>query len=928
MTFPATPLDLRTELLLGGTWTDVTAYVDHGTSHLTITRGHPDESTTTAPSGTQVTLFNGDARFSARNPTGPYYGLLGRNVPMRVSVPEGASYLRSDLDQSSYASTPDSAGLSITGDTEIQIDLTLSSWRQPTVLASKFGNGGAFSWLLLLQASGNVELYWSADGSAFLQNRAASTAAIPNPPGGTALRRCAVKVTYAAASATVSFYTAPDITSSWTALGSPVAVAGGATSIFDSTAPVILGGVLTTYPLGAFTGYQGKIHGFKLLSGIGGTTKASPDFTSQAPGATSFSDAQSNVWTLGGTAEISNRRYRLHGECSAFPQRWGPAGKDPKADVTAAGLLRRLGQGSSPLNSTMYRATVRLAGTSAQCAYWPGEDGAGSTQLASGLGGPAMPFTGSPTLASSSAFACSNPLPVLNGSQWAGTVPAYTGGTVNLLRFLISVPTAGDVNNGVIARMTTAGTVRTLDLVYTTASGGSLTTNAYDLNHALLGTGTSAGWNLNGVPMILELSLNASGGNVAGGVLGALPGSSTVSTGSGTGAFAGTIGNVLNVYINPGGLLTGTAIGHVSVQPVYDNLNFAGVATGPVSALSAYAGETAGTRFARLCAEEGITFRGIGYLADTAVMGAQTAQHLTNLLQECADADRGQIIEPRQCLGLGYRTRVSMQNQAPAVTLAYTQLANELLPTEDDQFIFNDITVTNTDGSFAEQVLATGALSVQAPPAGVGRYDTSTQVNLNSDGDLASTAGWAVHMATVNEPRYPAINVDLATSAVASLFNDLQEFDLGDRIVITGTPAWLPPGGIDELLQGVTENIYMKIFSEAWACVPSSPWNAAVAGDAVFGHADTDGSTVHANITSGATSMQVDTTNAASPLWTTNAADFPFDINVAGERMTVTNISGSSSPQTFTITRSVNGVAKAQTAGTDVRLFFPAIVSL
>jgi hypothetical protein len=74
--------------------------------------------------------------------------------------------------------------------------------------------------------------------------------------------------------------------------------------------------------------------------------------------------------------------------------------------------------------------------------------------------------------------------------------------------------------------------------------------------------------------------------------------------------------------------------------------------------------------------------------------------------------------------------------------------------------------------------------------------------------------------------------------------------------------------------------------------------------------------------------MQVDTTNAASPLWTTNAADFPFDINVAGERMTVTNISGSSSPQTFTITRSVNGVAKAQTAGTDVRLFFPAIVSL
>ena len=44
--------------------------------------------------------------------------------------------------------------------------------------------------------------------------------------------------------------------------------------------------------------------------------------------------------------------------------------------------------------------------------------------------------------------------------------------------------------------------------------------------------------------------------------------------------------------------------------------------------------------------------------------------------------------------------------------------------------------------------------------------------------------------------------------------------------------------------------------------------------------------------------------------------------------MTVTNITGSSSPQTFTVIRSVNGVAKAQTAGTDVRLWQPMILSM
>ena len=55
----------------------------------------------------------------------------------------------------------------------------------------------------------------------------------------------------------------------------------------------------------------------------------------------------------------------------------------------------------------------------------------------------------------------------------------------------------------------------------------------------------------------------------------------------------------------------------------------------------------------------------------------------------------------------------------------------------------------------------------------------------------------------------------------------------------------------------------------------------------------------------------------AGNLWITTAgfpSMFPFDINVAGERITVTAITGSSTPQTFTVTRAVNGVSKAQAA--------------
>ena len=98
--------------------------------------------------------------------------------------------------------------------------------------------------------------------------------------------------------------------------------------------------------------------------------------------------------------------------------------------------------------------------------------------------------------------------------------------------------------------------------------------------------------------------------------------------------------------------------------------------------------------------------------------------------------------------------------------------------------------------------------------------------------------------------------------------------------------------------------------------------------DVSYGRADTDGSTLHANASSGATSITVDTTDATTPLWTTAAADFPLDIAIGGERITVTNITGSSSPQTFTCTRAVNGVTKAHTAGDDVRLWFPPVWGL
>lgn len=93
--------------------------------------------------------------------------------------------------------------------------------------------------------------------------------------------------------------------------------------------------------------------------------------------------------------------------------------------------------------------------------------------------------------------------------------------------------------------------------------------------------------------------------------------------------------------------------------------------------------------------------------------------------------------------------------------------------------------------------------------------------------------------------------------------------------------------------------------------------------------ADTDASELAAGIDADDTSLSVAVTDG--PLWVTSATfpqEFPFTVRVGGEDMTVTAVTGTTSPQTFTVTRSVNGVVKAHTAGDDLRLAVPAITAL
>ncbi|MFD5814422.1 hypothetical protein [Streptomyces sp. NPDC127038] len=79
------------ELWVSGAWVDITGYtlVRDDSGNISLSRGIRDEGSQTEAGTCSLQLDNRDGRFSPRNPMGPYFGAIGRNTPVRVSVPDG-----------------------------------------------------------------------------------------------------------------------------------------------------------------------------------------------------------------------------------------------------------------------------------------------------------------------------------------------------------------------------------------------------------------------------------------------------------------------------------------------------------------------------------------------------------------------------------------------------------------------------------------------------------------------------------------------------------------------------------------------------------------------------------------------------------------------------------------------------------------------
>ncbi|MFI6860192.1 hypothetical protein ACIBKZ_09800 [Streptomyces sp. NPDC050421] len=876
--FPEQPLGLRGELQIGGSWVDVTRHI-YTRDPVRTVAGMSAQGTGVDPSSLALTLNNRDGLYSPRNPLSPYFGQLGRNTPIRITVPGVETHLGLGPGSGAVARTP-STGLP-TGDLDLRIEATADAWSTPGKtyeLISRWQQSGAQqSFIFVLSPSGYAGLWWSPDGISL-------RSAFGEPLGLIAGERAALRVTLdvndGAGGAAVTFYRASSIAGPWQQVGSPV-VSAGTTSLYASSAPLEVGDV----PVDAFSQMPGAVHAVEVRNGINGTAVVRADFSTATPDAATFTDITARVWTVAGDAAFTDRAALFCGEIASWPSRWAASGRDVWVPIEAAGVLRRMQQGRKALSSTLRRRIP----SGKPVAYWPLEDGDTATQAYSPIPGVQPLRATLLDFAAADSLPGSDPLPTVTaGATIAGTVPAYPPSGAWQFEFAYRLSAEPSVMTPVLNFVTRSTVWPRLTLEFGPAGGVRLTGTNVDNDATTLfvnGVAQYAGqWTR------IRLQAEQSGADVKLTLLIVPIGGSG---GQWVKTYAGTVGPLRSFSADFSSGFDGMSLGHIAVFPSANVqvFNFAD---------HGYNNETAADRAARLGAEEGLPVITTGDAATTAAMGPQTSQTLMDLLHECAEADGGILMEQSRALGLAYRPRTSLYNQEPRLVLDYAagHLAPPLEPVEDDQTVRNDVTVTRVGGGSGRTVVESGPLSTLPPEqGGVGIYDESTDLNLATDEQAGPMAAWLAHLGTWDEPRFPSIRVQLHNHP--ELIRDTLGLRIGDLVRITNLPPWVGAPTMDIHVMQIQHEPRPRAWALTLVGTPAGPYRVGVVGDGA--RADTSGSELAAPVLPTATTLPVVTTVGRQ--WVTTdvyAGEFPFDVQLGGEQVTVTAITGTSAYDRFT----------------------------
>jgi hypothetical protein len=864
-------------------WNDVSE--DFLRQALGITRGRANEANDVTATAMDAVLDNPVGDYTPDNPMSIYWPNVDLGTPARWWMNIGTPRLVLTNNTASRAQVDYITSYEVTGDLDVRIEVQLGAvvmTSQDVILAAVYDTTtNQRSWRLSVNAGGYPQLEWSTDGTLTGYQTAESTT--PTFPVSTrAILRATLDVDDGAGGWVVTFYLGDTMSGPWTQVGA--AVTGvGTTSIFASTSPLVVGNEPTQ---GNERTPQANVYDFQLLDGIGGTLVADGNFRDQVSGVPSFVDPVGLAWNMEGTAQLTDKWYRIQGTVDSWKPTWpwgdlsaqqGPNGfaeGEARVNIEIAGILRRLGTGESPLDSPLRRAEQSDPNIRS---YWPMEDKKGSTQVASAIPGQEpMAITGTLDFEDNDDLLGSKPLPAFNATSGVtGQVVGPFAGHF-IVDWYAYFPTG---TGGATVIMWAFGT-GTVFLWQVSLNGTTATVTGYDFDNNVITTNSGALF-FTGEWTHLRLFVRQDGADVdwefvyfpvrfpaAGGFFFA-------------GTYVGTCGGVSAVQIPPSANLVDVAMGHIAV---YDALNAQqdGAAVG-------WMGDTVAQRLARLGAEQGIQIRIIGNPATTARMGVQQVATLLELFDDAQDADGGILYEDLNALGLIYRTRESLYNQPPNLVIDGLQreLANPLAPILDDLLISNYITVNRVRGS---GFTASDSASI----AKRGLYDDSVTLNLFQDADLIEAAGWLLNLGTVGGLRVSEASTNLGVSP--QLIDDWLTVDSGARIHLVGLPPQLPVDAIRLMAQGYKESISTVTYEPTANTTPAQPWDVfEITSDPedwvpeeYEWRLDPEESQVAVDLNTTATTMFVQT--LLGPTWDPDNNETPFPVRVNGERMQVTDI--------------------------------------
>lgn len=940
-----------------GTWTDVTSDVQYDEG-ISITRGTSSQGGQVSPSVATFRLDNRSGNYSIKNPVSPYYGLIGYNTPCRISKTHGDiayqtpgydNYSGTEAQTVSRVKTGSTSSLNIAGDIDVRAYVEPETWKQAQVIAAKWsalpfiGSGAddSSSWLFQINSDATLSFMWN-DGSVdnFFAAFHKITSTSPVPAAIRQYVRVTLDVNNGASGHTVVFYTSTD-GSSWTQLGNSV-VTSGTTAIAPSMTSLTVGALEPSaretagfvYDLDAFNmdvnqaqftindgvwvpttrPFLGKIYNVSVRSGIAGTVVASPTFTSATNGSYSITDSQGNVWVIDGLGVFTNRHYRHHGEITSWPQPRTSEGNFAWVDIESSSPLQREQQGEEADLSALYQYYTNPKGINAittgslgggygraepvfPVGYWPIEDGEDTENVSSALDG-GIPGTiyGAVEFGQGDFYVGSKPIAkIKTGQSLKFDVKNAVAGAY-VCEFLLYTP-SGMTHGTDIVNLYTSGTDYRFRLAYT----GTNTFAAYIYNKA--GTLLDSQTGITMTISTLRARLYVVGWNGGVGVFYQTQGSyQLVDSGIFLDNGTGTTGKFSSVSLTPD-QSDGVYVGHVAV---FDGVNADAYPYGAFfsngypnydDALIGLSSERAARRARRLINYREMTPYVIGDNGE--VMGRLYPNTFSNNLRQCQESDGGYVYEPRNFLGLGYRTLNSMYNTAPVFELDYSnaELSGSFDPLIDNQGVVNDVTVTKVRGGSGRYVKTSGANNVNRPPEGAGRYQVNQEISLYSVAQTLDQAAWRVFLGTNDE-----LKVNQVTLALENLnFNDSNDIinrfytaDIGDSFTIDNLPDLLMPDQMRQLIVGYTEVFDQYQHSITFNTIPGSsfaPGRTTGTTSTTSTKANSAHSTLYSSATNSATSLNV-TTEDGYARWVTSADSVfnNFDINVAGERMTVTAV--------------------------------------